>query len=242
MPEFPNDTHDASPTEPQHGPGWLHDDHDTAVHDNHATSSSDTPDWLKEAGSPFGEEDVLAKETSLPDKTSQPAVTTASDTSTKPASDIPDWLHDSHDEKTPAPQETHTIEKPTADSAKQNDIPDWLHEESTTPVTPENNVPATTSKPTEVKEVTAPKPSTTTEDLPDWLSGTHEEETTMPEPVATIAKTPDTTQPTENEIFAPSTESTGLASTTATPVSLDHDDIPDWLRGAEEVTESTVEA
>ncbi len=186
---------------------------------------------------------MLAKEASLPDKTSQPAVTTASDTSTKPASDIPDWLHDSHDEKTPAPQETHTIEKPVTEPAKQNDIPDWLHEDNTPPATPENNATtATTNKPTEEKEVTTPTPSTTTEDLPDWLSGAHEEETKMPEPVATIAKTPDTTQPTENEIFAPSPESTGLASTTATPVSLDHDDIPDWLRGAEEATESTVEA
>ena len=127
--------------------------------------------------------------------------------------------------------------------AKQNAIPDWLHEDNTPPATPENNATtATTNKPTEEKEVTTPTPSTTTEDLPDWLSGAHEEETKMPEPVATIAKTPDTTQPTENEIFAPSPESTGLASTTATPVSLDHDDIPDWLRGAEEATESTVEA
>ncbi len=240
MPEFPNDTHDASPTEPQHGPGWLHDDHDTTVHDDHATSSSDTPDWLKEAGSPFGEEDVLAKESSLSEKASQPVVAATPATSTKPASDIPDWLHDSHDEKTPTPKETHTTEKPVTEPTKQNDIPDWLHEDNAPSITPENNAPAaTTSKPAEVKEVTAP--ATTTEDLPDWLSGAHEE-TPMPEPVATITTTSETTQPTENDIFTPSPESTGLASTTATPVSLDHDDIPDWLRGAEEATESTVEA
>lgn len=243
MPEFPSNNHEESHTETQHGPGWLHDEHDTTTHENSTDASSDTPDWLKESGSPFGEEDVLAKEVSSSEKKNETATTPAQTTTHTTSSDIPDWLHDSHDTQ-------HTSEKPEttpkaetqATTPKTNDIPDWLHEDThpstipdttATPVVPTNE-PTTTG--------TSAPSAPTKQDLPDWLSGAETEETKMPEPVATIEQTSAIEPSKDNEIFASTPESTGLTPTTPTPVSLDHDDIPDWLRGAEEVTESTVDA
>ena len=179
-----------------------------------------TPDWLKNAESPFGSEDVLSQEVSQSN----------TDTHT------PDWMNDHHEEKTAAtPTVAPVVEKtiPVEAPATQADVPDWLKDEGIkTPEVPSPLVdtPVIVETPTVIPET--PKTEAPEDDIPEWLRGTETETGT------------DTAPATEEDIVKSSVTETPAEpiekkeSIPETPVStLPHeDDIPDWLKGTHEET------
>ena len=122
-----DDHHDADS-----GHGDSHSDHtaNQGTHDDHHDDSS-TPDWLKSAESPFGSEDILAKE-----------VTENTQTHT------PEWMHD-HEEKHVETEKKADIPVP-ADTAHHDNTPDWLkdtHEDTHDTLPPIPSVSVETKTP-----------------------------------------------------------------------------------------------
>lgn len=183
------------------------------------------PDWLKPTESPFGSEDVLSKEVSN-QTTSEPTtpswmqeheekavVATTTNTTTDHLEDVPDWLKDTHE--TPVPTTP----------------PSWLTEE-----TPDKKEEAPAPEPTEAIK---PAEDESHADIPDWLKGAEtpstsnesEKETTTP-----IVAPEETTK--EDSTIAPENAAPSIETPTAGDA---HEDLPDWLKGAEtpsEISES----
>ncbi len=176
-----------------------------------------TPDWLKPTESPFGSEDVLSKEVSNQ---------TASTTTT------PEWMHE-HEEK--------AVESATTTPTEHHDdVPDWLKDTHETPVsntTPSWLTEETAEKP-EPAPVVEPEPAKKIEDeshadIPDWLKGaetTEEPQENNTPATEEIAATTTEEVPTENQ------ESSIASEEVSAPLET-HEDLPDWLKGAETQSE-----
>ena len=183
------------------------------------------PDWLKPTESPFGSEDVLSKEVSN-QTTSEPTT--------------PSWMQE-HEEKAVATATTNT----TTDH--HEDVPDWLKDTHETPVSTTSPSWLTEETPDKKEEAPAPEVTEPTQpaedeshaDIPDWLKGTEtpsesnesEKEATTPVTLSEETTKEDSTIAPENA--APSIETPAARDT--------HEDLPDWLKGAEtpsEISES----
>lgn len=136
-----------------------------------------------------------------------------SQTQTNTDTHTPDWMNDHHEEQTPATPATPTTEEksaPEVPTTQTTDVPDWLKEEKT----PTTDIPVTPQVETNTTIIQ--------EEIPEWLRST-ETETSAAETIPV----------TENPI----TESTGgKAILSEAPISgsSNEDDIPDWLKGAQE--------
>jgi len=215
----PHDDH--TNTDSGHGDTHDHPTEDHSVHDDHHDEWS-TPDWLKSAESPFGSEDVLAKE-----------VTENTQTHT------PEWMHDHEEKHVETEKKSDTS---VSDTAHHENTPDWLkdtHDDTHT-----DTLPATPPTPLETKTpdiahplwIETPLPTTTTTpvtesslaETPDWLKGA---DITPIVPEKTEVK---------NDLFGNNTlpETTNIQTAPQkNPATVSdsgtHDDIPDWLKGAE---------
>jgi hypothetical protein len=183
------------------------------------------PDWLKPTESPFGSEDVLSKEVSN-QTTSEPTT--------------PSWMQE-HEEKAVAATTTNT----TTDH--HEDVPDWLKDTHETPVSTTPPSWLTEETPDKKEEVPAPEPTEAIKpaedeshaDIPDWLKGAETPSTSNePEKEATtpVALSEETTK--EDSAIAPENAALSIETPASGEV---HEDLPDWLKGAEtpsEISES----
>jgi hypothetical protein len=175
-----------------------------------------TPDWLKPTDSPFGSEDVLAKEVT---QATQEQTTTA-----------PEWMHE--EEK---PVSTPSTPEP---SPETHDVPDWLKDTHETSVV-SNSTPSwlTEETPTTPVETTEPETTQVVEkvedeshaDIPDWLKGTE----TAPTPVTTDTSDAPVSHEETKEVIAETSIApvVEIEEKNETPVM--HEELPDWLKGAE---------
>jgi hypothetical protein len=137
----------------------------------------------------------------------------------------------------------HEEEKPASapstpeTSPETHDVPDWLkdtHETSVTNSTPSWLTEETPATPVEVPVPEMPQPVEKIEDeshadIPDWLKGT---ETTTPtaETIDTPSAPEESSTVAETVITTPTVE-----EKTETPIV--HEELPDWLKGAETPSE-----
>lgn len=233
----------------------VHPDGSLSVDEN-------APDWLKSAESPFGSEDILSKEVSesaqasaahTPDWMHDHGETPTIESNTAPAP-VP--------APAPAPAPVPPAPEPTpitSTPSETHDIPDWLKEDTHGSPSPEASVTATTTPPEaeptpdRAKNTPEPVPTEVHDDVPDWLKGAETDTPRVLEssPETTAIRKEDqekTTNLPPHELFTaapvPTSETAGETGTTAaipTPMQADHDDLPDWLKGADTLPETPAE-